>query len=46
MFDQLGSRLEVRRIAIESLMNMVADARIEYFAAETHASKAFLETTT
>ena len=45
MFDQLGSRLEVRRIAIESLLNMAADARIEYFAVETHASRAFLETT-
>ena len=45
MFDQLGSRLEVRRIAIESLMNMVADAGIENFAIETHTSKAFLETT-
>ena len=45
MFDQLGSRLEVRRIAIESLMNMAVDARIEYFAAKTHASRAFLETT-
>ena len=41
----MGSRLEVRRIAIESLMNMAADARIEYFVAETHASRAFLETT-
>ena len=45
MFDQLGSRLKVRRIAIESLMNMAADARIENFATETHASRAFLETT-
>lgn len=41
----MGSRLEVRRIAIEYLMNMAASARIEYFAAENHASKAFLETT-
>ena len=45
MFDLLGSRLEVRRVAIESFMNMVANAGIEYFAAETHASRAFLETT-
>ena len=45
MFDLLGSRLEVRRVAIESLMNMVADAGIEYFAIETHASRVFLETT-
>jgi len=45
MFDQLGYRLEVRRIAIESLMNMAANVGIEYFAAETHASRAFLETT-
>ena len=45
MFDQLGFRLKVRRIAIESLMNMAADARIENFATETHASRAFLETT-
>ena len=45
MFDQLGSRLEVRRIAIESLMNMAADAGIENFAIETHTSIAFLETT-
>ena len=45
MFYQLGSRLEARRIATESLMNMAADAGIEYFVAKTHVSKAFLETT-
>ena len=45
MFDQLKSRLKVRRIAIEFPMNMATDAGIEYFAAETHASRAFLETT-
>ena len=45
MFDFLGSRLEVRRVVIESLMNMVVGAGIEYFAVETHASRVFLETT-
>ena len=41
----MRSRLKVRRIAIEFPMNMATDAGIEYFAAETHASRAFLETT-
>ena len=45
MFDRLGSRLEVRRIVIESLMNMATDAGIEYFVAKTHESIAFLEST-
>ena len=45
MFDQLEFGPEVKRIATKSLMNMAADVRIECFAAETQASKAFLETT-
>ena len=45
LFNQLGFGLEARRLTIESLTNIVADARVECFATETHASKAFLETT-
>ena len=41
----MGFGPKVRRIATKSLMNMAADAEIERFAAESHACKAFLETT-
>ena len=34
-----------RRVAIESLMNITADSGMECFTTESHASRAFLETT-
>ena len=45
LFNQLGFGLEARRVATESLMSIAADSRMEYFTAESHASRAFLETT-
>ena len=36
---------EERRVAIESLMSIATDSRMECFTAESHASRAYLETT-
>ena len=45
LFNQLGFGLEVRRIAIESLMSIATDLRVECFTVESHASRAYLEIT-
>ena len=45
LFNQLGFGLEVRRVAIESLISIAADSGMECFTVESHASRAFLETT-
>ena len=45
LFNQLGFGSEVRRVATESLMSIVADLGLECFTAKSHASRAFLETT-
>ena len=45
LFNQLGFGPEVRRVATESLMSIAADSGMECFTAESHASRAFLETT-
>ena len=36
---------EARRISIESLMSIATDSGVEYFTAESHVSRAYLETT-
>ena len=45
LFNQLGFGPDVRRVATESLMSIVADSGMECFTAESHTSQAFLETT-
>ena len=45
LFNQLGFRPEARRVAIESFMSIVADSGMECFTVESHASRAYLETT-
>ena len=45
LFNQLEFGPKVRRIAIESLMSIAVDSRVECFTAESHASRAYLETT-
>ena len=40
-----AEEFEVRRIATESLMSIVADSRVECFIVESHVSRAYLETT-
>jgi len=45
LFNQLGFGLEARRVATESLMCIAADSEMECFTTESHASKAYLETT-
>ena len=45
LFNQLGFGPEARRVAIEFLMSIAADSRMECFMAESHANRAFLETT-
>ena len=45
LFNQLGFRPKARRVATESLMSIAADSGMECFTAESHASRAFLETT-
>ena len=45
LFNQLGFGPEARRVATESLMSIAADLGMECFTAESHASRAFLETT-
>ena len=44
LFNQLEFGLKVRRIAIESLMSIIANSGVECFIAESHASQAYLET--
>ena len=41
----MGFGPEARRVATESLMSIAADSGMECFTAESHASRAFLETT-
>ena len=45
LFNQLGFGLEARSMAIESLMTIATNSRVECFMAESHASRAYLETT-
>ena len=45
LFNQLGFGPKVRKMAIESLMSIATDSRVECFTAESHASRAYLETT-
>ena len=45
LFNQLGFGLEARRIATKSLMSITADSGVQCFTAESHASRAYLETT-
>ena len=45
LFNQLGFRPKARRVATESLMNIAVNSRMECFTAESHASRAYLETT-
>ena len=45
LFNQLGFGPEARRIKTEYLMSIAADMRVECFTLESHASRAFLETT-
>ena len=44
LFNQLEFGPEARRVAIESLMSIVADSGMECFTVESHASRVFLET--
>uniref|UniRef100_A0A2N9ER61 RNA-directed DNA polymerase n=1 Tax=Fagus sylvatica TaxID=28930 RepID=A0A2N9ER61_FAGSY len=45
LFNQLGLNPEARIAAIEAIMAIAADSEAHCFTAETHASRAFLETT-
>ena len=45
LVNQLGFRPEARRVAIESLVSIVSDSGMECFTIESHASRAYLETT-
>jgi hypothetical protein len=45
LFNQLGLNPEARTAATEAIMAIVADSGAHYFTAETHANRAFLETT-
>ena len=45
LFNQLGFGPEARKMATESLMSIAADSGMKCFTAESHASRAFLETT-
>ena len=38
LFNQLGFGPKARRMATKSLMNIVADSRVEFFTAESYAS--------
>ena len=44
-FNQLGLNPEARTAATEAIMAIAADSGAHCFTAETHASRAFLETT-
>ena len=45
LFNQLGFGSEARRVATESFMIIAADSGMECFTAESHASRAYMETT-
>ena len=45
LFNQLGFGPEVRKVAMESLMSIAANLGMECFTIESHASRAYLETT-
>ena len=45
LFNQLGFGPKVRRVATESLINIATDSGMECFTAESHANKAYFETT-
>ena len=45
LFNQLGFGPKARKVATESLMHIAVDSGMECFTAESHASRAFLETT-
>ena len=45
LFNQLGFGPKARRVATESLISITADSGIECFTVESHAIRAFLETT-
>ena len=45
IFNQFGFWPKARRVVIESLMSIAADSGIECFTVESHASRAYLETT-
>ena len=45
LFNQLGFGPEARKVATESLMSIAADSGMKCFIVESHASRAFLETT-
>ena len=45
LFNQLGFGPKARRVAIESLMSIATDSGMECFTVESHASRAYLETT-
>ena len=45
LFNQLRLNPEARTAATEAIMAIAADSRAHCFTAETHASRAFLETT-
>jgi hypothetical protein len=45
LFNQLGLNLEGRTAATKAIMAIVAESGAHYFTTETHASRAFLETT-
>ena len=45
LFNQLGFGPKVRRVAIELLMSIAADLGMKCFTPESHASRAYLETT-
>ena len=45
LFNQLGLNPKAHTTTTEAIMAIAADSRAHYFTAETHASRAFLETT-
>ena len=45
LFNQLGFGIEARRVATKSLMSISIDSVMKCFTAESHASRAFSETT-
>jgi hypothetical protein len=45
LFNQLGLNPEARTVATEAIMAIATDSRAHCFTAETHASRALLETT-
>ena len=45
LFNQLGFGPKAKRVATKSLMSIATDSGMECFTAESHASRAYLETT-